>query len=347
MIAFTFSGTGGHIYPCIALAQELPFEKTYFIGSHNKKESQIIANYGFGFVAIPSSKKNPITLFKGFLEARNLLKQSRTKLLISAGGYSTFPVAMAAKSLNIPIFLLEQNTIPGRANRLLSKFAKKIFVSFEESKTFFNPKITVCFGNPIRKSFLEDTSFHQLKEVEKQVSRDPKILIFGGSQGALFLNKLVKENHRLLLDSPYVFYHITGSDFYAKNYPKNARIHTTQTKEGKIKIITLPYFEKMDYLYTHTKAIICRAGATTIAEILNYKIPAILIPYPYAKDDHQKANAQFLESLNIANVIDQKNCTLKIILENISTLLKNPPKFPKNPTSNAREKIAADIKRYL
>lgn len=349
MISFTFSGTGGHVYPCIALAQELGSIPFNFIGSPDRKDSEIILRHHYPFNPIPSSRKNPFIWLKSFWQARKILKKNKTKLLISAGGYLTFPVALAAKTLKIPIFLLEQNMLPGRVTKLLAPLATKIFLSFEGTDHHFPTHKTIISGNPIRKTFLEDTLYHELKKIESTFPNVPCLLFFGGSQGAEKINQLLLDNYQNFLNKNYFIFHITGEPFYKKNFKNkpftitNVERRTSHIEQNSI-IITLPYFEKMDYLYEKTDLVVCRAGATTLAELIYFKKPCILIPYPYAKDNHQLYNAQYAEKIGLGKLIIEKDLTYESLIQSIEELLLKNNNKTMTIQNNAREMIAKEIK---
>jgi len=252
----------------------------------------------------------------------------------------TFPVILAAKSLFIPIFILEQNILPGRVNRYLAFLATKIFISFQESLQYFPKNKTYLKGNPVRKYFLEDNYYTELKKLEPELIsyNQPIILIFGGSQGAYVINNFFLQNYSELKTKPYIFIHITGEKFYSENFKNNINILKNNTDQ--IKVITLPYFEKMDYLYQLCQGVICRAGATTIAELLHFNKPSILIPYPYAKDNHQFYNAKYLADRNQGIILLEKELTLANIYSKIKNILEL--KFNAIPI-NARRSIAEII----
>ncbi|MFC1617338.1 glycosyltransferase [Candidatus Margulisiibacteriota bacterium] len=321
LIAFTFGGTGGHIYPCIALAQEIDPKNSFFIGSLDRNDGEIILKYGYSFIGIPSSRKNPFIIIKSFFKARDILKRSNPKLLISAGGYLTFAVVLAAYSLGIPINLFEQNILPGRVNRYLGFLAQKIFISFKGSEKYFPKNKVVLSGNPVRKLFLEDTFYNQVKDLEPNIPDLPKILIFGGSQGALGLNNKIFENYEKLSSQKFITFHITGPCFYQEHFQASDKISIYYDNQKTPKIITLPYSEKMDYFYQKSNLVISRAGATTIAEILHFNKKSILIPYPHAKDNHQYLNAKYLEKEGKSRLIEEKDLNIDILFTQINNYI--------------------------
>jgi UDP-N-acetylglucosamine--N-acetylmuramyl-(pentapeptide) pyrophosphoryl-undecaprenol N-acetylglucosamine transferase len=352
-IAYTCGGTGGHIYPLIALAQELTETHPFFIGSRDRVDRHIIPAYGFSFFSITSSNRNIFKIIQGFFQARRLLKNQKASLLVSSGGYLTLPVVLAAKSLSIPIFLLEQNSLPGRVNRSLGKFAKKICLSFESSQTYFKTKNKIVTGNPVRKIFLEDPTYISLKELTLGTAKT--LLVFGGSQGAQKINALFSANYAHFMRSDMQLIHITGKNAFesaieaSKKLNPKAVTYSHDTfwvtdAEGHVKIITTAYCEKMDWLYEHAHWVISRAGATTIAELIHFQKPAIVIPYPHAKDNHQVDNANEFVKTHLGKCLAEEDLTFDVLLREVQAL---PNPFLEPSHHNARTHIADLIRKEL
>ncbi len=318
MICFTFSPTGGHIYPTVALAEELNKDQSFFFVSTNKKDKQIIKEYNYQFFPLKTNIKNPWQFLKNFIKSYFILKKQKTKIVISAGGYFTFPIALAAYLQKIPVFLLEQNIIAGRTNRILALLAKKIFLSFEEAKKYFPKNKIIVSGNPIRNFTRQDSIYLTLKTIE--MPKSPLILVFGGSQGALKINQHFYDNYDYFLTSSLSIIHVTGENFYSQNFSE-PNITILKNNDNKNKIIVLPYFEKMDFLYRNADLVISRSGATTLAELMFFHKKAILIPYPYAKDNHQMANAKYYENTKMGITLEEKNISFEELLVKINQLL--------------------------
>ena len=314
--AFTCGGTGGHVYPAIALAQAVQADPTdqsevFFIGSTNRQDAQIIPKYGFSYFGLGLSSRSIWPLIKAFFKARSILKKQGSQALIGAGGGYTAAVVCAAFSLRIPIFLLEQNVIPGRTNRYLQYLAKRIYLTFPESASFFSARKARCVGNPVRRFFLEDPLF---KALEKEILPVlPVILIFGGSQGAQALNQLIVDNYDYFLTRSYVAIHVTGEAYYQKHF-QDRPYTVLKNEQNLIKVVVLPYFEKMDWLYKKAALVICRAGATTMSELIHFKKHAVLIPFPYAKDNHQVANAQSFKDQGFGTYYEEKDLTFEKLI---------------------------------
>ena len=351
--AYTCGGTGGHVYPIIAVAQELSDTECIFIGSENREDSHIIPRYGYHFKSITASNKSIFKIITGFCQARKILKQEKVTCLISSGGYLTLPVVLAAATYRLPIFLLEQNVIPGRVNRALSYLATLTCLTFEESRSFFKTQKLIVTGNPVRKIFLEDPQFKWIKEIWRP--QFPTLLVFGGSQGAKSLNTLFFEHHAHFVNSQMCLIHITGKNEFDGIKNQYKKIPKSQinimpegclikNSKGDIKIILMPYFEKMDWLYENVTWVVSRAGATTLAELLYFNKKAILIPYPHAKDNHQISNAQAFIKQGQGKWIPESMLTFERIIQSI----ESPFPTEKEPFhKNARECIANLIKEDL
>ena len=321
-IIFACGGTGGHVYPAIAIAQTLHSVGITFFVSTDRNDKEIVQAYGYSSFDIPSSNKNIIILLRGAIRAWLFLKQANPKLLIATGGYHTAPIIIAAKLLKIPIILLEQNALPGRTNQYLAKLATHICVSFPDSKKYLPSAILT--GNPIRQKYRQEPLLDSLLAT---LSDYPTILIIGGSQGARGLN-LFFDNHRgMVLSASYNIIHLTGKSFFEAHF--NGQQPTFKdSRTGAVGII-LPYCEDMKTLYNRSAIVISRAGATTIAELMAFQKKAILVPYPYAKDNHQYYNAEaFIQTGNGLIVEEQKLQKSNILLQ-INMVLQQPFKAQK------------------
>jgi len=336
-------GTGGHVYPGIALAQGLPRYSFVFIGSKTRQDSRIIPKYGYPFFSISASPRNVIALLVGFFQSLSLIRKFKPKVVLGTGSYHTIPVVFAAKVLGYPIILLEQNAIPGRVNRLLSRFAASVCVSFEESKRFF-PKGTLCVtGNPIRRDFAkDDLSFDAVFE---GLTGKPFVLVFGGSQGAEAIN-VVSEAlylHSEGADSM-IFIHISGRVFFEKRYGKQPFV-IVRDKTDTVRAIVIPYTENMKFFYEKASAVVSRSGATTIAELLHFKKTAVLVPYPHATDNHQLANAEAFCREGSGLILSETELTESRLLADITFALTLP--FPDINKSDAVTLVQRQIEDVI
>ena len=295
-LLLTGGGTGGHLFPAIATAEamcaRLPGSEVMFIGTRRKLDSTSLASYGYTVESIHSyglkGKRLP-ELIKALAVLPLSLIQSMVKIIafkpdvvLGVGGYVTGPVIAAAKLLGKKTVIHEQNSIPGLANRKLGKLADKICISLPQSAGYFSSNKTVFTGNPVRKTILE------LAEQLRQDIPSEKVtlLILGGSQGAHRLNELVVEalcEHDIAIDVRVI--HQTGKG----DCEMVREAYATHGVESLVE----PFFQDMAAIYREVDFLISRAGATTLAELAVLGKPAILVPYPFAADDHQQQNAEY------------------------------------------------------
>jgi UDP-N-acetylglucosamine--N-acetylmuramyl-(pentapeptide) pyrophosphoryl-undecaprenol N-acetylglucosamine transferase len=334
-------GTGGHIYPGIAVAKEIlrrdENNVVRFVGTEHGLESRIVPENGFELSLIDSKGLKSVGLVgklkglavlpKSFWQARKLLKEFQPDVVAGAGGYVTGPVLLMASLMRIPTLAMDSNALPGFTNRQLARFVTRAALTFEEALPYFGDKGVVT-GNPVRREFFD----------LKPKAREEKLnlLLFGGSQGARAINLamidalkfLGKEKDRLNIT------HQTGQlDFetvqqgYAKNDWAEADIRE--------------YISEMVAQFEKTDLIISRAGATTCAELGAAGKVAIMIPLPTAADDHQRKNAEALEKNGAAKMILQKDLTGEVLAQEIKGFINAPGKITEMEL-NARKMAKKD-----
>jgi UDP-N-acetylglucosamine--N-acetylmuramyl-(pentapeptide) pyrophosphoryl-undecaprenol N-acetylglucosamine transferase len=325
-------GTGGHLFPGIAIAQEF-LEKNaenniLFVGTGKPFEISILSETGFAHKRITaegfkgrgvwhqlvSISKVP----KGIIESILILKDFKPHIVIGVGGYSAGPLVMGARLLGIKIVLHEQNILPGITNRILSRFADRIYVSFAETIMGVTPKKIRFTGNPVRKEIVQcaEISINTDMQAPKKEKKFT-ILILGGSQGAHRINMALLEALLYLENRKNIFFvHQTGTQ------------DETQVKqrydEYGIENDTRAFFKDMALQYQNADLIICRAGATTVAEIKAVGKGVIFIPFPLAADNHQVLNARSLEKAGAAEMILEKNLNGKVLAERIDFYVQRP-----------------------
>ena len=302
LVIFAGGGTGGHVYPGIAVAKALISEfdaSIRWIGTEDRMESRAVPKAGFeiDFLKVSFLKgRKGFALVKAFfllpfaiLRALQLLWKFRPRCVIGLGGFVSGPVCIAATLLRIPVFLMEQNARPGITNRLVSKVARHIFGSFEASKQYFPEKKLSILGNPVRDEILALRDKKSTLSSEKQ---ERNILIFGGSQGASTLNNFSATLCSQILDH--------GIQISIKHGAGRGRAFEAKKtyEEKNLSAEVMDYIEDMAAAYQWADLIICRAGATTIAELTVVGLPAVYVPFPGASDDHQTVNAKALEEKN-------------------------------------------------
>jgi UDP-N-acetylglucosamine--N-acetylmuramyl-(pentapeptide) pyrophosphoryl-undecaprenol N-acetylglucosamine transferase len=322
-------GTGGHLYPGIAVARELlrrePDAAVTFAGTARGIESRVIPREGFALDLLRSSGLKGTSVAaraRGFgllplsgIDAWGIVSKRKPNLVIGVGGYSSGPVVLAAALRGIPTMLLEQNAVPGLTNRLLAKVVSAAAVTFESTVSFFGRRAFVA-GNPIRQEFLSTTATDAAGGGSAGDAA-PRVLILGGSQGAHAINMaMVEAAPRLATRGGVAITHQTGERDLA-------RVRDGYREAGLVARIE-PFLYEMDREMKNADLIICRAGATTIAELTAAGKPSVLIPLPTAADDHQRKNAEVLQQAGAAEVIEQGNLSGVALAERIAGLLGDP-----------------------
>jgi UDP-N-acetylglucosamine--N-acetylmuramyl-(pentapeptide) pyrophosphoryl-undecaprenol N-acetylglucosamine transferase len=329
-LSYTFiiagGGTGGHLFPGIAVAKELSrrFQgaSIIFVVSRRKMESKILSQYGYGMTSIDIEgikgrgwKKGFSVLLKmpaNILRSVLTIKRLSPITVLGMGGYSSGPICLAAKFMGIATAIHEQNSYPGLTNRILSKFADRIFVSFEETLKYFKGKKVFLTGNPVREELFSSCSISAGK------NRNLTVLVLGGSQGSVAINKAFAEALSIMKTrgKKIDVIHQTGE----RDYGRVAEEYLAKGIRGKL----LPFIEDMCAVYSRADLVISRAGASTIFELAATRKPSILIPYPYAADQHQKFNALALVRIGGAEMICQNDLTGERIANILIKYIDNP-----------------------
>jgi UDP-N-acetylglucosamine--N-acetylmuramyl-(pentapeptide) pyrophosphoryl-undecaprenol N-acetylglucosamine transferase len=324
-IVIAGGGTGGHLFPGIAAAQEFKARNAdssvIFVSTGNPLERSVLSKTGFTLETITvapikgrglwNQVKSIANIPKGVLEANRILKIFSPDLTIGLGSYSAGPVVFAAWLRRIPIVIHEQNILPGITNRILARFANRIYISFEDTKSRLDSGKVRWTGNPVRRELLEYSDRHAVKTREENGNRRFTVLIIGGSQGAHRINMAVIEALQYLKDKNHLhFVHQTGD---ADEQPVKEAYRRNQ-----IRSTVQSFFDNMAEFYSRADLLICRAGATTVAEITALGKAAIFIPFPYAADNHQVLNAGSLSEQGGAEMIIEKDLTGQILSEKIS-----------------------------
>lgn len=324
-IVVTGGGTGGHIYPALAIIKY--FEKkekdleVLYIGTHNRMENDIIPKFNIPFKSLEiygfskdlkRNFKNIKCVIKAYYECIKILKEFKPDVVIGVGGYVTLPVIMAGKKLNINTYLHEQNSIPGKANKFLSKGVTKVFVSMKGSIKHFKNASVVYSGNPSGDNV---TNLKPITKEELGLDKNKKLVVItSGSLGSSALNDKLIDFLKLSNGKDYQVLMITGKNNY-DNVLKRGNY------ESNIKI--LPYLNNLAALFKNSDVVISRAGASTIAELLASKTPSILIPSPYVANNHQYYNALELSDAKCAIMIEENNLDSNKLYKIVNDLLTN------------------------
>ena len=343
-IVIAGGGTGGHLFPGIAIAKEFMARNSatriIFVSTGNRLEKAVLSKAGFDLRSIQvagikgrgiwNQIKSVLKIPAAVLDARGLLKNFSPDLTIGLGSYSAGPVVISAWLMKIPIAIQEQNILPGITNRILARFADRIYISFENTKLRFNPRKVYWTGNPVRQELLESSGGPKDPTARDMHQDRFTVLIIGGSQGAHRINMAIIEALEHLQNAERLhFVHQTGeADEAAVSdaYRKKSVSSTAQS-----------FFDDMAEQYCQADLIICRAGATTVAEITALGKAVIFIPFPYAADNHQMLNAIDLVNDGAAEVIAEKELNGKLLSEKIAHYMDHP---------EALEDMAARARRY-
>jgi UDP-N-acetylglucosamine--N-acetylmuramyl-(pentapeptide) pyrophosphoryl-undecaprenol N-acetylglucosamine transferase len=319
-------GTGGHLYPGIAVARELlarqPDAQISFAGTAKGIEARVVPREGFALDLIRSGglkgkslldRAHGATLLPlGLVDASRLVSARRPDLVIGVGGYSSGPVVMIAALRGVPTMLLEQNAVPGLTNRILARFVRAAAVTFDSTAAFFGSKAFVS-GNPVRPEFLAAAGSQKESASDDQTS-GRRVLVFGGSQGAHAINvAMVEAAAQLAAGGPALrLTHQTGE--------RDVEMVRAGYRQARLQADVEPFLYDMGRQLGQADVIVCRAGATTLAEITAAGKAAILIPLPTATDDHQRKNAEALAATGAAEVLLQKDMTGAVLAERVLAL---------------------------
>jgi UDP-N-acetylglucosamine--N-acetylmuramyl-(pentapeptide) pyrophosphoryl-undecaprenol N-acetylglucosamine transferase len=344
-------GTGGHIFPAIAIAnalkKQLPDSDILFVGANGRMEMERVPAAGYKIKGlnitglqrgkIMSNLSLPFKVLSSLLDARSIVKDFKPNAAIGVGGYASGPLLMAASLSGIPCVIQEQNSFAGITNKILSNRAKKVCVAYEGMDTIFPKEKIVLTGNPVRAEILnknvnrtEAFKYFGLNESKKTV------LIIGGSLGARTINESVYDSLNTPPNEDIQLLWQTGKSWNAEN-------------KGWQNVVQTAFIDRMDYAYTVADVIISRAGALSIAELQNIRKPVILVPSPNVTEDHQTHNAMALVKNNAAIIIRDNEAREKLmnaafeLLNNESKKKELSNNISKMAISDAAERIVAEI----
>lgn len=344
------SGTGGHVFPALAVAQQLPEYHIEWLGVPDRLEKQLVpAEYPLHFVDVEGFQKRGLAVVgvlakfaKSLFQVRSLLQKGQFDGVFTTGGYIAAPAVIAARSLGIPVWLHESNALPGKVTRFLSPWCDGVAIGFQDAAQFL-PKArqTLWVGTPVRTQFLQSPP---PRITDLPIPEDvPLLAIVGGSQGAVAVNKLVRECALAWLEAGIWIVHQTGAndpDAKSLNHPH---------------YFSLPFYDNMAGLFYRANLVIGRSGAGTLTELAIAQTPSILIPYPFAADDHQTYNANVFVKAGAAQVFQQKELTADQLRSHILQLLiEHPQELAAMKTATTQlavpdsaEQLAALIRQQL
>ena len=314
-------GTGGHLFPAIALAEQFKLEEpqgeVLFVGTEQGLEARMLPELGWPLEMIVMSGwagrgfldkfKVAGQLVKSLGQARKILQRFGPDVVIGVGGYASVPTLLAAKTLAIPYLVHEQNAWPGLANRLLGRWAKRVCLSFDDADRAFHRSATVLTGNPVRAAMEACPNLDDQKTC---------LLVFGGSQGAQAINRAIVAALPLFAEwrGKLEVIHQSGEHGYEETL-QGYRDNDWQDAE------VTPFIKDMASAYARATLIVCRAGATTLAELTACGRPAILVPYPHAAAGHQSTNARAMAAKGAAMTLEEADLTPERLASLINGLL--------------------------
>ena len=331
-IIVSAGGTGGHIYPALAIINKFKEKEkdldVLYIGTHNRMEKDLIPKrgikyeeieiFGFSKSAILQDIKNIFLIEKAKKKCLNIMKEFKPDIVLGIGGYVTYPVIWAANKLGIKTFIHEQNSVPGKTNLALQNKADLIGVSFKETEQKFTKARGEVFysGNPCGENALS------MKAMDKSVlglDKNKKlVVVVAGSQGSATINEKMKEFLKKAATENYEVFYITGNALYDE-FIKG------QSFADNVKVV--PYLDNLPSLLKSTDLIVTRAGASTMSEILSLNLPAIFIPSPYVANNHQYYNALEIKNNGGGELILEKDLTADILISKINEVLKDTTKY--------------------
>ena len=363
-IIISGGGTGGHIYPAIAIAKKIleisKDSEILFVGAKGRMEMEKVPEEGFEIVglnvvgiqrsmsinAILKNLKFPFLLLKSFNHARKIIKDFQPNIVVGVGGYASGPTLRMAHSLKIPTLIQEQNSYAGLTNKWLSKKTKKICVAYENMNQFFDTNKLVLTGNPVRKDIENlDAKLAEAKTYFKVSKNEKVILVLGGSLGAKSINEGILNSINTINDQPIKLLWQVG-----KRYFESVENQLNQINIPNVE--ALAFIKRMDLAYSLADIVISRAGALSISELTLAGKPSILVPSPNVSEDHQTKNAMSLVNKSAAILVEDKDTDslLRTALDllkqenQLNTISKNAKKMGK---PNASEDIVNEIFKLI
>jgi UDP-N-acetylglucosamine--N-acetylmuramyl-(pentapeptide) pyrophosphoryl-undecaprenol N-acetylglucosamine transferase len=348
-------GTGGHIFPAVAIANAIlsiqPKTEILFVGAKGKMEMEKVPLAGYRIEGLTIAGFNrsslikniglPFKLLKSFIQVKNIFKEFKPTAVIGVGGYSSFPVLRFAQLKGIDTFIHESNSFAGKSNRLLGKRATKIFVAIDGMNQFFPSDKIILTGNPVRENIAKSKLSREEANLFFGLNPNKKtVLAIGGSLGAKNINEALTEGIDEFEKNDLQLIWQTGKPFIEKG---------REIAAGKSNIWVSDFIAQMEYAYGAADVVISRSGAMSIAELAVMEKPAVLVPFPFAAEDHQTVNAQKLVDKNAAEMISDADASAQLV-DTVIELSKNEKRqqalrenISKIAVNNADEVIANEI----
>jgi len=322
-------GTGGHLFPGVAIAEELrarsPGAEVQFVGTARGIEARVLPELGWNLALIEVSGlktvgalgalRGLLRLPRALWQARRRLREFRPDAVVGVGGYASGPVVLMARLAGIPTAICEQNSIPGLTNKILGRIARAVFVSFDGTRRFFKPGKTVVSGNPVRRALVQQLLAPA--GATNEAGAPVHVLVSGGSLGAVAVNALAADALiALARTTPLSIVHQTG----AKGLDETVQRYAAAGVAADCRA----FIQDMAAAYQRADLIIGRAGATTVAELAIAGKPAVFIPYPFAADNHQEINAREMAEAGAALMFRQAELTADRLADALRPLLAEP-----------------------
>ncbi len=328
------SGTGGHLFPAIATAEQLLNYQIEWLGVPDRLEKELVPQqYPLHTINVEGFQQRlglgTIRIFGrltgAIVQVRRLLQQGGFDGVLTTGGYIAAPAIIAARSLGLPAILHESNALPGKVTRWLSPWCSTVAIGFETATQYLPKAHTVCVGTPVRSQFRRDRNFAALADLSIPAEA-PLIVVVGGSQGAVAVNQLVRQSAPSWFAAGAWIVHLTGNN----DAEADSLTHP--------QYISKPFYDDMAALLQRADLAISRAGAGTLTELAVTSTPSILIPYPFAAEDHQTYNAAIFAAAGAAQVCRQSELTRDLLEQKVLNLLRSPTRL--QAMADAAEKLA-------
>lgn len=314
-ILIAASGTGGHLFPALAVAEKLTDCDIEWLGVSDRLETSLVPDqYPLHRVSAKGLQGNPLRkvinglqLLASIVQTRKIIQKRKIDLVFTTGGYIAAPAILAARWQGIPVILHESNVLPGKVTRLLGQYTTALIIGFAESAQYLPKAKTIHLGTPVRTEFLSP------QPLSLNIPENRFVLVaMGGSQGAVGINQLVRQCAAQWINAGAFIVHLTG-----KNDPD---VDAFQDPN----YVTLPFCGEMAGLIQRADFVISRSGASALTELAIARTPSLLIPYPYAAEDHQTLNAQVFAKHEAAFLVRQQEVTPETLTEMILTIIANP-----------------------
>jgi UDP-N-acetylglucosamine--N-acetylmuramyl-(pentapeptide) pyrophosphoryl-undecaprenol N-acetylglucosamine transferase len=353
-VVITTGGTGGHIFPALAVAEKIreqnPDCKICFLGGESGPEAALARKAGLEFKGLPArgvlgrgirSLATVFWLSQSLIKSFLFLRSFKPEVVIGFGGYAGFVPVLVARWMGLPTAVHEQNSLPGVTNRILGKRVDRVFLTFPDEHGFFPEDKVILSGNPIRGEIVSLAAKETLSH-----AMGKRLLVLGGSQGARAINQAVTDCLSQLKTQGIEIWHQTGK----RDFEEVNKVYARKYPQAKVE----PFIEDMAKAYAYADLVLCRSGATTLAELCAAAKPAILVPFPYATHNHQLTNAKVLERAGAAMVLVQSYLEEINLAQVIEDLLCAPDKLEKMARAarslarpNAAEIIVEELCRLV